>query len=226
MGDSGGGETRRAATSTRSSPVEPLRKPKLKDLITNPQTLANEYGASEDRTIVSSGGVTRNLREDEQRFAKKSDSAFFAGQDVGDDYYTKPYQDTRTQAQKDKDDRADARAAKEREKAASAVETVEDEEEEEETTTPATAVDTAQETVTQLADTTVSAEAANRPRSQAETEAAADQTAGYKSGTIATSPSGVSNEDTSGLRPKKSAMARVGLLADDDDPKKKKTLIA
>ena len=65
MGDSGGGETRRAATSTRSSPVEPLRKPKLKDLITNPQTLANEYGASEDRTIVSSGGVTRNLREDE-----------------------------------------------------------------------------------------------------------------------------------------------------------------
>ena len=112
-------------------------------------------------------------------------------------------------------------------KAASAVETVEDEEvEEEETTTPATPVDTAQETVTQLANTTVSAEAANRPRSQAETEAAADKTAGYKSGTIATSPSGVSNEDTSGLRPKKSAMARTGLLTDDDDPKKKKTLIA
>ena len=213
----GGGETRRS-----SDPDNPLRKPKLKDLITNPQKLANEYGQSEDRTIVvSADGTERSLSEDEQRFAKKSDSAFFAGQDVGDDYYTKPYQDTRT----DKDDRADARAAKEREKAASAVETVEDEEEEEEEQA-ATAVDTAQETVTQLADTTVSAEAANRPRSQAETEAAADQTAGYKSGTIATSPSGVSNEDTSGLRPKKSAMARTGLLADDDDPKKKKTLIA
>mgnify|MGYP003109303180 FL=1 len=219
--DSGGGETRREATGEK-----PLRKPKLKDLITNPQTLANEYGASEDRTIVSSGGITRNLSADEKRFAKKSDSAFFAGQDVGNDYFTKPFQDTRTDAQKDKDDRADARAAKEREKAASAVETVEDEEEEEETTTPANPVDVAQQNVQDLADTTQSAETANRPRSQAENEAAANQTAGYKSGTIATSSSGVSNEDTSGLRPKKSAMARTGLLTDDDDPKKKKTLIA
>tara|TARA_B100000965_G_scaffold351436_1_gene325988 strand:+ start:3862 stop:4509 length:648 start_codon:yes stop_codon:yes gene_type:complete len=210
-GSSGGGETRRAATGEK-----PLRTPRLRDVITNPQTLANEYGASEDRTIISSGGITRNLREDEKRFQKQADG----------NYITKPYQDTRTDAQKDRDDRADARAAKEREKAASAVETVEDEEEEEETTTPATAVDTAQQNVTQLANTTVSAEASNRPRSQAETEAAADQTAGYKSGTIATSPSGVSNEDTSGLRPKKSAMARTGLLANDDDPKKKKTLIA
>ena len=208
--DSGGGETRRAATGEK-----PLRTPRLRDVITNPQTLANEYGASEDRTIISSGGITRNLREDEKRFQKQADG----------NYITKPYQDTRTQAQKDRDDRADARAAKEREKAASAVETVEDEEEEEEEQA-ATPVETAQQTVQDLADTTQSAEAANRPRSQAETEAAADQTAGYKSGTIATSPSGVSNEDTSGLRPKKSAMARTGLLADDDDPKKKKTLIA
>ena len=216
--DSGGGETRRS-----SDPDKPLRTPRLRDVITNPQTLANEYGASEDRTIISSGGITRNLREDEQRFAKKSDSAFFAGQDVGDDYYTKPYQDTRTQAQKDKDDRADAR----RKAAAAAKEAeVEEEEEEDEEEEAATPVDTAQETVTQLADTTVSAEAANRPRSEAENEAIADKNVGAKSGTIATSPSGISNEDTSGLRPKKSAMARVGLLADDDDPKKKKTLIA
>ena len=202
MGDSGGSSSSSGSSGTR-------RTPKLNDFIRNitePDKLAAEMGTQE---------VMDKVPQKDRRFEIRDGN-----------WITKPYEDTRSQKDKDKDDRADARAAKEREKAASAVETVEDEEEEEETTTPATAVDTAQETVTQLADTTVSAEAANRPRSQAETEAAADQTAGYKSGTIATSPSGVSNEDTSGLRPKKSAMARTGLLADDDDPKKKKTLIA
>jgi hypothetical protein len=211
-----GGNTRRGRTG------ETRRTPRLKDFITNPQTVANELGAQEERDIISSGGITRNLREDEKRFAKKSGSAFFTGQDVGDDYFTKPWEDTRTDAQKDKDDRADARATKEREKAASAVETVEGEEE---TTTPATPVETAQQTVQDLADTTVSAEAAGRTRSVAETEAASDKARGYKSNTSATSPSGISSEDKEDLRPKRSAM-RKGLLTDEDDPKKKKTLIA
>ena len=201
MGDSGGSSSSSGSSGTR-------RTPKLNDFIRNitePDKLAAEMGTQE---------VMDKVPQKDRRFEIRDGN-----------WITKPYEDTRSQKDKDKDDRADARAAKEREKAASAVETVEDEEEEEEEQA-ATPVEPAQETVTQLADTTVSAEAANRPRSQAETEAAADQTAGYKSGTIATSPSGVSNEDTSGLRPKKSAMARTGLLADDDDPKKKKTLIA
>lgn len=96
----------------------------------------------------------------------------------------------------------------------------EEEEEEEEAQTP---VEEAQENVQNRANTTVSAEAANRPRTQAETEAKDDKDRGYKSGTVATSPSGIPNEDTSGLRPKQSAFR--GLLV-EEDPKKKKTLIA
>ena len=69
-------QTKRAGTGDKD-----LYKPKFSDLYKNPQTLANEMGESEDRTIVSSGGITRNLFESEKRFAK-----------VGDNYITKPFE--------------------------------------------------------------------------------------------------------------------------------------
>lgn len=83
------------------------------------------------------------------------------------------------------------------------------EEEEEETTTapPATPVETTQQTVTQLADTTVSAEAAGRERSEAEQDAQKDKKKGKKGGTIKTSAQGLLSTDTEGLRPSRSLIA-------------------
>jgi len=79
----------------------------------------------------------------------------------------------------------------------------------EETTTapPATPVQTAQQTVTQLADTTVSAEAAGRERSEAEQDAQKDKKKGKKGGTIKTSAQGLLTTNTEGLRPSRSLIA-------------------
>lgn len=79
----------------------------------------------------------------------------------------------------------------------------------EETTTapPATPVETAQDKVTQLADTTVSAEAAGRERSEAEQDAQKDKKKGKKSGTIKTTAQGLLTTDTEGLRPSRSLIA-------------------
>ena len=80
----------------------------------------------------------------------------------------------------------------------------------EETTTappPQTPVETAQQTVTQLADTTVSAEAAGRERSEAEQDAQKDQKRGKKSGTIKTAAQGLLTTNTEGLRPSRSLIA-------------------
>mgnify|MGYP001289579477 CR=1 FL=1 len=77
----------------------------------------------------------------------------------------------------------------------------------EETTTaaaPATPVETAQQTMVQLADTTVSAEAAGRKRSEAEKNAQKDKNRGAKGGTIKTSPRGLLSTNIEGLRPSRS----------------------
>ena len=201
----GSGPTRRAATSTSSSPVEPLRRPRFNDFIrnvTDPQGLANEMGASEDRTIVSSGGITRNLRPDEKRFQRQADGH----------YITKPYQDTRTQAQKDRDDRADARAAKEREKAASVTPVVE---EEETTTTPPD---------TPTAPVYTPTDYGNPSNTAAAQSVLEDQDRGPKSGTIETSAQGISKEDKSGLRPKRKLKPK-GLL-NPETPARNQSLLA
>jgi len=68
-------------------------------------------------------------------------------------------------------------------------------------------VQTAQETVAQLADTTVSAEAAGRERSEAEQDAQKDKKKGKKSGTIKTTAQGLLTTNTEGLRPSRSLIA-------------------
>ena len=154
---------------------------------TEPDKLAAEMGTKE---------VIDKVPEEDRRF------------DIVDgNWITKPYEDKRTQAQKEKDDRADARAAKERESAKKSVVTEVAEEEETTTAPPATPVQTAQDKVTQLADTTVSAEDAGRERSEADQDAQKDKKRGSKSGTIKTSPKGLLTTDTEGLRPSRSLIA-------------------
>ena len=216
----GSGETRRS-----SNPDKPLRRPRFNDFIrnvTDPQGLANEMGASEDRTIVvSADGTERPLSEDEQRFALKKDSPHFDGQDVGDEeYYTKPYVDKRAQAEKDEDDRAD-----ERRKAAAAAkeaEVEEDEEDEEEedgeeetTTTPPK---------TPTAPVYTPPNYTNPVQTEAVQEVLADQDRGPKSGTIETSAQGISKDDTSGLRPKRKLKPK-GLL-NPETPARSQSLLA
>jgi hypothetical protein len=155
---------------------------------TEPDKLAAEMGTKE---------VIDKVPEADRRFEIRDGN-----------WITKPYEDKRTQAQKDKADRADARAAKERESAKKSVVTEVAEEEEETTTAPpATPVQTTQQTVAQLADTTVSAEAAGRERSEAEQDAQKDKKKGKKSGTIKTSAQGLLSTDTEGLRPSRSLIA-------------------
>ena len=154
---------------------------------TEPDKLAAEMGTKE---------VIDKVPEEDRRF------------DIVDgNWITKPYEDKRTQAQKEKDDRADARAAKERESAKKSVVTEVAEEEETTTAPPATPVQTAQDKVTQLADTTVSAEDAGRERSEADQDAQKDKKKGKKSGTIVTSAQGLLSTDTEGLRPSRSLIA-------------------
>ena len=74
-------------------------------------------------------------------------------------------------------------------------------------TTQTTPVETAQEKVTQLADTAATAEAAGRERSEAEQDAQKDKKRGSKSGTIKTSAQGLLTTDTEGLRPSRSLIA-------------------
>ena len=177
---------------------------------TDPVGLAQDMGKAEkaaneaSRTFLPSQDSNKNI--------PKSDRFAVADYDMNKDikkgmYYTKPYEDKRTQAQKEKDERADARAAKEKESAKKSVVTEVAEEEETTTAPPATPVQTAQDKVTQLADTTVSAEAAGREGSDAEKDAQKDKKKGKKSGTIVTSAQGLLSTDTEGLRPSRSLIA-------------------
>jgi len=196
----GSGPTRRGRTG------EERRTPRLRDFITNPQTVANELGAQEERDIISSGGITRNLREDEKRFQRRDDGSFI----------TKPYQDTRTQAQKDRDERADARAAKAREQATTVAPVVE-EEEETTTTPPATPA-------TPTAPVYTPTNYTNPVQTEAVQEVLADQERGPKSGTIETSAQGISKDDTSGLRPKRKLKPKGLLTA--ETPARNQSLLA
>ena len=199
------------SSSTRSGTGDkPLKKFELKDFITNPQDLANEYGASEDNTIISTGGITTNLPESEQRFAKKKDSPFFAGQDVGEDYYTK-IMTTPKKLRADGTEKDDDKPVK---KAAPATTTT-TEETSETTTQEQTNVEKATDELVAAANATAASSTASTPATQA---AAQPKKKGQKGGTIATSPQGISMDDDTGLRPFR------GLLA--DETKKKKTLIA
>ena len=195
----GSGPTRRGRTG------EERRTPRLRDFITNPQTVANELGAQEERDIISSGGITRNLREDEKRFQRRDDGSFI----------TKPYQDTRTQAQKDRDDRADARAAKAREQATTVAPVVEEEEEEETTTTRSDTPADGAYTPTDYG---------NPSNTAAAQSVLADQERGPKSGTIETSAQGISQDDTSGLRPKRKLKPKGLLTA--ETPARNQSLLA
>ena len=103
--------------------------------------------------------------------------------------------------------RRDDRQAENKGKKSVVTEVAEEEEEETTTAPPATPVETAQDKVTQLADTTVSAEAAGRERSEAEQDAQKDQKRGKKSGTIKTAAQGLLTTNTEGLRPSRSLIA-------------------
>ena len=89
------------------------------------------------------------------------------------------------------------------------------EETEEETTDEQTAVEKATDELVAAADATAASSTASTPATQA---AAASKKKGQKSGTIATSPQGISVDDDTGLRPFR------GLLA-DETKKKKLTLL-
>jgi len=201
--DNGNSSSSRSGTGDK-----PLKKFELKDFITNPQDLANEYGASEDRTIITKNGITTNLPESEQRFAKKKDSPFFAGQDVGEDYYTK-IMTTPKKLRADGTEKDDDKPVK---KAAPATTTTTTEETTETTTEEQTDVEKATDELVAAANATASS---STPAAQA---AAEPKKKGKKGGTIKTSPGGISMDDDTGLRPFR------GLLADQS--KNKKTLIA
>ena len=160
----------------------------LKRNFTDPVGLAQDMGKAE----AASG-----IDESKRRFA-------VADYEIGTGkgsikpgmYYTKPYEDTRTDAQKDKDERADARAKKAAEAAKKSIVTEVAEEKVE--TTPAT---------------TTTAATTTTPAVQSVLQ---DADIGLKGGTVANEadiPSqGISKDDKKGLRPKRS-VRRVGMLA-------------
>ena len=166
----------------------------LKRNFTDPVGLAQDMGKAE---------AEKNIPESERRFA-------VADYEIGTGkgsikpgmYYTKPYEDTRTQAEKDKDERADARAKKAAEEAKKSMVTQAAEPVTTQAST-ATPVSTAQQTMTNLANTTTGAVT---PTAATE-EAKKDKKKGYKGDTIVTSPQGLLAGSGDALRPKRSLLA-------------------
>lgn len=188
-----------SGTETRSGTGEKdLYKFKFSDLYKNPQTLANEMGESEDNTIISKGGITMNLAESEQRFEKGADG----------NYITKAYKEEK-KLRADGTEKDDDPVSQKKEVAASTEET---EETAEEATTPLSAVETTKADMLAKANTAQAAATAT----PATTAAAQNKKKGYKSGTVATTPQGISMDDDDSVRPLR------GLLADQN---KKKALI-
>tara|TARA_R100001082_G_scaffold99806_1_gene68677 strand:- start:40 stop:537 length:498 start_codon:yes stop_codon:yes gene_type:complete len=153
----------------------------LKRNFTEPDKLAAEMGTQE---------VLDNVPEKDRRF------------DIVDgNWITKPYEDTRTQAQKDKDERADVRAKKAAEEAQKSL--ITETAEEVVTDTTPSKLETAKTNMLNMADTTQSTGVAT----VATEEAKKDKKKGYKGGTIVTSPQGLLAGSGDALRPKRSLLA-------------------
>jgi hypothetical protein len=177
----------------------------------NESVASNPTGAANVFKLITSGG--NPFDEDDLKEAgydSELKKAWDATQNFGgtDDTYTTSGAYTKAEKSKRKAEKAAAEAKKTPLKA----DIVEEETAAETTATTQSDVDKAKDVMVAKADTTQAATTAT----PATTAAAQDKKTGYKSGTIATTPQGLSMEDDKTMRPFR------GLLADE---KKKKALI-
>tara|TARA_R100000742_G_C4278564_1_gene101572 strand:- start:2293 stop:2865 length:573 start_codon:yes stop_codon:yes gene_type:complete len=178
----------------------------LKRNFTDPVGLAQDMGKAE--SAANEASKTFLPSQDANKNTPKSNRFAVADYDMNEDitkgmYYTKPYEDTRTDAQKDKDERADVRAKKAAEEAKKSLITETAEEEAVVADTTPSKLETAKTNMLNKADTTQSTGAAT----VATEEAKKDKKKGFKGGTIVTSAQGLLSGSGDALRPKRSLLA-------------------